>query len=149
MTNFSDLTSDGVPVGAAAGVMLAGGDWYYCDPTNGSDSNDGLTAASAKSTLLAAYNLTRNNRNDGVIFVGGATAWNPSAAFTWSNSYTHLIGATNGLPGMGQRARIVNTAANDLAVLFTLSGNGCLVENIQFFNGKDSACWSPAHAITL
>lgn len=140
MTNFNNLMSDGVPVlGSGLGVMLAGGNWYFCDPTNGNDSNDGLTAASAKSTLLAAYNLTRNNRNDGVIFLGGATAYQPSAAFTWSNSYTHLIGATNSLPGMGQRARIVNAAANDLAVLFTLSGNGCLMQNIQWFDGKDSA----------
>src|SRR3990167_10328336 len=30
-------------------------------------------------------------------------------------------------------------AANDLAVLFTLPGNGCIVKNIQFFDGKDSA----------
>ena len=141
MTTFGDALYQfgGVPVGVAAGVMLAGGKWFYCDPTNGSDSADGLTPDTAKATLLAAYNLTRNNRNDGVVFIGGATAYNPAAAFTWSNSYTHLIGATNGLFGMGQRARIVNAAANDLATLFTLSGNGCLVQNIQFFDGKDSA----------
>ncbi len=141
MTTFGDMLMQfgGVPVGAMPKVMLAGGNWYFCDPTNGSDAADGLTPVTAKATLSAAYNLTRNNRNDGVIFVGGATAWNPSAAFTWSNSYTHLLGATNGLFGMGQRARIVNTAANDLSVLFTLSGAGCLFSDIQFFDGKDSA----------
>ena len=141
MTTFGDMLFQfgGVPVGSAASVMMAGGKWFFCDPTHGSDSADGLTPATAKATLLAAYNLTRDGYNDGVIFMGGATAYSPSAAFTWSNNYTHLIGATNGLMGMGQRARITNTAANDLSVLFTLSGAGCLVANIQFFDGKDSA----------
>lgn len=120
-------------------LQQAGGNWYYCDPTHGTVSGDATSPATANSSLLICYNLCRDGYNDGVIFIGGATAYAPSAAFVWSKSYCHLIGATNALPGMGQRARIVNTAANDLAVLFTLSGSGCCFANIQFFDGKDKA----------
>ena len=125
--------------GAASLLMSAGGNWYFCDPTNGSSSGDALTPQTANTNLLTVYNLCRDGYNDGVVFIGGATAYNPSAAFTWSKNYTHLIGATNSLPGMGQRARIVNTTTNDLATLFTLSGSGNLIANIQFFDGKDNA----------
>lgn len=120
-------------------LQQAGGKWYYCDPTHGTVSGDATSPETANSSLLICYNLLRDGYNDGVIFIGGATAYSPSAAFTWSKSYAHLIGATNALPGMGQRARITNTAANDLATLFTLSGSGCCFANIQFFDGKDSA----------
>lgn len=130
----------GVPLSPGMGALgLAGGKWYFCDPTHGTAGADGLTPESANSNLKTVYDLCRDGYNDGVIFIGGATAYKPTTAFTWSKNYTHLIGATNELPGMGQRARIVNDAAYDLAVLFTLSGSGCLIANIQFFDGKDSA----------
>lgn len=134
VSKLGDL-ADGL--GALGLLMAAGGKWYYCDPTSGTGSGD--SPENATPSLLDAYNLCRDGYNDGVIFIGGATAYSPTAAFTWSKSYCHLIGVTNGLPGMGQRARITNTAANDLSVLFTLSGSGCLIQNIQFFDGKDSA----------
>lgn len=136
ISGLSDL-SDGL---SALGILMqAGGNWYYCNPTNGTSSGDALTPATANSSLDTCYGLTRSGYNDGVIFIGGATAYSPSAAMTWSNNYCHLIGATNSLPGMGQRARVVNTAANDLGTLFTLSGSGCCIANMQFFDGKDSA----------
>src|SRR3990167_1059165 len=133
---LSDLVDGNAALGA---LMAAGGTWYYCDPTNGTSGGDGLSPETANSSLLTVYNLCTDGVNDGVIFIGGATSYQPAAAFEWSKDFTHLIGATNSLPGMGQRARIVNTAGNDLSVLFTLSGDGCLVANIQFFDGKDSA----------
>src|SRR3990167_4124507 len=138
VSTLSDL-ADGAS--SLSVLMQAGGLWYYFDPTNGSTSGDGLTAATANSNLETVYALLRDGYNDGVVFIGGATSYQPSTAggIVWSKSFAHLIGATNSLPGMGQRARIVNTAANDLSVLFTLSGSGCMVANIQFFDGKDSA----------
>lgn len=136
IAQLSDL-SDGSAVASLLGV--AGGNWYYCDPTNGSANGDGLTPTTATNSLAVAYGLCRSGYNDGVFFLGGATAYKPTTAITWSNNYCHLIGVTNSLPGMGQRARIVNDATNDLTTLFTLSGSGCLVANIQFFDGKDAA----------
>lgn len=134
-SHLSDLV-DGALAGLFAGIR---GNVYWVDPTNGSDGSDGTSPASAKATLAAAYALTTANQNDVVFFIGGPTGDSPAAAITWSKSYTHLIGISADLPGMGQRCRVVNAAANDLAVLFTLSGNGCIVKNIQFFDGKDSA----------
>jgi len=140
MTTFGDMIKHlgGVPVGMDL-LGLNGGKWYFCDPTHGTANADGLTPDTANSDLKTVYDLCRDGYNDGVVFMGGATAYKPTVAFVWSKSYTHLIGATNALPGMGQRARIVNDAAYDLAILFTLSGSGCLIANIQFFDGKDSA----------
>lgn len=142
MTTFADMVFQlgGAAVGDGFGsIALAGGKWYFCDPTHGSANADASSPETANSSLLYCYNLLRDGYNDGVIFIGGATAYKPTAAFTWSKNYAHLIGATNDLPGLGQRARIVNDAAYDLSVLFTLSGSGCMIKNIQFFDGKDSA----------
>lgn len=142
MTTHQDMIFQfgGVPVGSGLGTLgLNGGKWYFCDPTHGNANYDGDKPEGANSDLSLMYSLLRDGYNDGVIMLGGATAYKPTTAFTWSKNYAHLIGATNALPGMGQRARIVNDAAYDLATLFTLSGSGCLVENVQFFDGKDSA----------
>jgi hypothetical protein len=127
----------GVPVGAIQEVMLAGGRWFFCDPTNGNDSYSGEKPTEAKLTLEAAYALTRDGYNDGVILIGGATAVNPAATIVWSNTYCHLIGANAALPGMGQRSRIVGTAALDLSPVIEFSGKGCLIANVQIYNGAD------------
>lgn len=126
--------------GVLAGTFLGGtiGNVYYVDPTNGNNANDALSPATAVASVTQAYNLTTANQNDVVIFIGGPTAFNPSTAMTWSKNYTHLIGISTPLP-LGQRCRIVNTSTNDLAVLFTLSASGCIVKNVQFFDGKDNA----------
>lgn len=135
---FDPTFPGGLAVGADF-IGLAGGREFFCDPTHGSDANDGTQPNMAKATLKAAYDLTRDGYNDVVYFLGGATAYNPAVAFLWSNNYTHLIGVSNGLSGMGERCRIVNTAANSLTVLITFSGAGCLVKNMQFFDGKNTA----------
>jgi hypothetical protein len=120
----------GIPVGPHSNI-------YIVDPVNGSDSNPGTSFKSPLLTPAAAYALCTANQHDTVIVLSGATAINPTAALTWAKNYTHLIGMPGNLPGMGQRSRIVNTAANDLAVLFTLSADGCIVKGLQFFDGKD------------
>ena len=125
----------GVPVDVAS----AGGKVFYYDPTNGNDNYAGTSAKAAKKTLLAGYNLLRDGYNDILVAIGGATADTPAVAFVWSKNYAHLIGANNGLPGMGQRSRIVNAAAYNLATLIEFSGSGCLIANTQFFDGKNSA----------
>ncbi len=112
---------------------------FVVDPANGAAGNDCLSFASPCLTLAAAYAKTTANHNDTVLFVGGATATEPMATITWSNSYTHLIGLTGDLPGMGQRARIVGTSANALTSVVTFSGSGCIVKNVQIFNGASTA----------
>jgi hypothetical protein len=66
--------------------------------------------------------------------MGGATAYNPSAAFDWSKNYTHLLGASASLPGKGQRCRVVAQLATALTQAMTVSGAGCVFKNIQFNN---------------
>ncbi|NLE76513.1 MAG: hypothetical protein GX605_07145, partial [Chloroflexi bacterium] len=126
------LSVAGIPRGPLSKV-------YIVDPTNGSDSNPGTTFQAPLKSVAAAYAKCAANRNDVVLFVPGPTADNPTAAMVWAKDFTHLVGLGLPLPGMGQRCRVVNHADNDLAVLFTLSGSGCIVKNIQFYDGKDKA----------
>lgn len=138
ITNFpGGVSSFGLPV--IGGLIPPGGNVYFIDPTNGSDGNNGTSPDDAFASLAVAYAALTANQNDVLFFIGGATAATPTAAVTWAKSYTHLIGLSSNLPGMGQRCRIVNHADNDLTVLFTVSANGCIFRNLQFFDGKDSA----------
>ncbi len=120
----------GIPRGRYSNV-------YVVDPANGDDDNPGDRWTQPLATVAAAYAKCTANQHDVVLLVGGPTADTPTAALTWAKNFTHLVGLTSPLPGMGQRARIVNSASADLAVLFTLSASGCIVRNIQFFDGKD------------
>jgi hypothetical protein len=130
ISKIADL-SDGY---AALGVLMAaGGTWYYCDPSNGTLTGDGLTPETACSNLRVLFEKTISGHNDGIFFIGGATAYNP-AIFTWDHDYTHLIGISGDLPGNGQRCRIVGLAATNLDQCMTLSGDGCIFSNIQFNN---------------
>src|SRR3990167_7329586 len=61
-------------------LMQAGGLWYYCDPTNGTSSGDGLTPQTANTNFETVYALCRSGYNDGVVFIGGATAYVPTTA---------------------------------------------------------------------
>jgi hypothetical protein len=131
--NVNDfLVMNGIPRGPLSQVFIV-------DPVNGSDSNPGTNFAAPLQTVAAAYALCTADQHDTVVMIAGDTADTPTTAITWAKDYTHLIGLSGDLPGMGQRCRIVNHADNDLAVLFTLSSNGCIVKNIQFYDGKNSA----------
>lgn len=127
----------GIPRGRYSNV-------YVVDPVNGSDSNPGTKWTAPLLTVTAAYAKCTADQHDVVVMVSGDTADNPAASITWAKDYTHLIGLSSNLPGLGQRCRIVGTAANALTPVITFSGNGCIVRNIQFYNGKetdtDSGC---------
>lgn len=139
MPTFKDMVKQlgGVPV-ATEDLFLAGGKWYFCDPTNGTAGGSGRTPSTACSSLETTYGYLRDAKNDGIIFLGGATGNTLAAALTWSKSYTHLIGVSSPLPGMGQRCRVIAAAASDLATCITVSGSGCVFRNIQFYNAGDT-----------
>lgn len=111
---------------------------YLVDPVNGSDTNSGDRWTKPLASVAAAYAKCVADQHDTVLFLSGDTADNPAASITWAKDYTHLIGLSSNLPGVGQRCRIVGTAGNDLTPVATFSGNGCIVRNIQFYNGKDA-----------
>ena len=137
MTSFDDMVFGlgGVPL--IGGLPFSGKSRaYFVDPLRGNDSNHGRTAANALASVAAAYAKTVDGQNDVVVFIGGANSDKPVAPIVWANTYTHLIGVSGPL-SMGQRCRITNDASLDLATLFELRGSGCIVKNIQFFDGKD------------
>ena len=140
ISTLSDLADGAAALG---GVIGAGGNHYYVDPNNGSDGNDGLSPKTAKASLETAYAMTTSGQNDVVFFIGGASAFNPTAAMDWANDYTHLIGLSVPLPGQGARCRVVALAATALTQAMTVSGDGCVISNMQFSNEKASgACGS-------
>ena len=121
----------GIPRGPNSNVFVV-------DPLAGSDSNSGKTFESPLATLKAAYDLCTTNQNDVVLLVGGPTANALAASLNWAKGYTHLIGLSADLPGVGQRARVTGAAALDLTYLIDFQGAGCVVKNVQFFNGGDA-----------
>jgi len=139
-TNFPHgITSMGVPV--LGNGFFSGGTHYFVDPANGSDSNDGLTWSTAKSTLTAAYNLCTTGKNDVVYLIGdgGTTATariTASGGLTWSKNATHLIGITAPSKQF-QRARISHSSSAGVGVtpLLTISGSGCYFSNLSIFQG--------------
>lgn len=111
---------------------------YFVDPANGSDSNDGRNPTKPLLTLAAAYAKTTANQNDAVVLIGSPTGNNLATELDWSKSYTHLVGLSAPL-AMGQRARVVNPSTADLDYVLKVSGSGCIIRNVQFYDGKDKA----------
>ena len=114
------------------------GSVFYCDPVNGLDVNPGTSPKSAVQTLAAGYALLTSGNNDVLVLIGnGASTGSArlSAAFTWAKNACHLVGVC--APSMvSQRARIAPTAAiAAFANFFTVSGNGCLFQNLSWFHG--------------
>ncbi len=130
LTEYAVLA--GIPVGPKSAI-------YVVDPANGSDSNPGTSIKAPLLTLAAAYAKCTTNENDTVLLVGGPTANTPAAALDWAKSYTHLVGLSADLPGTGQRCRLVGSADVDSAYIVDFQGNGCIVKNVQFFQGNNAA----------
>ena len=125
------LMLSGIPRGPYSNV-------YVVDTVNGSDSNNGTSVQWPLASVEAAYALCTDAQHDVVLMIAGATANNLTATIAWSKNYTHLVGWSPDMPGMGQRCRIVGTTAVDPVALITFSGQGCIVKNIKFSNEKDA-----------
>lgn len=110
---------------------------FMVDPASGNDANAGDRFTQPFKTLAAAYAACTADRHDTVLFLSRAAGDTLTASLDWAKSYTHLIGLSSPLPGVGQRARVLGGAATDISPVVTFSGNGCIVKNIQFYNGKD------------
>lgn len=126
------LALQDVPFGPKSNIVVY-------DPVNGLAANPGSALTAPLLTLTAAKAKVTTGQNDTVIAIPGDSADEPATALTWALDYTHLIGYGNNLPGMGQRCRIVGTAALDLAQILTISGSGCLFKNLKFSNEGDAA----------
>lgn len=131
----------GIPLGPTSKVIVV-------DPVNGSASNDGLSFKTPLAGLEAAFALVTANKNDTIILVGGATGITLADTIAWNKSYTHLVGLSSNVPGVGQRCRVVAGSGTDETQCMTVSANGCIFRNIQFFNGNDTAALAKAITIT-
>lgn len=122
--------------------------YVHSENPNANNQNMGTDPNFPMSTLLAAYNRTISGQNDVVVLVGQATGYALAAPLVWANNYTHLIGECAELGGMGQRCRVTGSDVLDLLNLVTFQGSGCIVKNVQFYNGADAAQNSGAVVVT-
>lgn len=120
------------------GKLLAVGNVYYLNPVNGNDTTGDGSSAKPYKTLATAYAACVSGNNDVVVLIGdGSTTATArvDAAFTWAKNATHLLGICSPTL-MSQRARIAPTASTTaFKAFFTVSGNGCIFQNIQWFHG--------------
>lgn len=134
--------------GFLGGQGVTQGTHWFVRPATGSDSRDGRSMASAFATLQAALAAATEDKNDIVFLVSEGNSASEctarvttagAAALDWNKDLVHLIGVNAG-GRVSQRSRVAfestfATAAN----LFTVSANGCLISDIQFFAGVADA----------
>jgi hypothetical protein len=119
------------------------GQVWWVNPYTGSDANDGKTPATAFATLTQAHASATDSNNDVVYLIANSNTASQTTCYlndnlVWSKNLLHLIGV-NGSPLFSQRSRIAFSAAFAAAKnLFTLSGNGCLMQGLEFFEGVAS-----------
>jgi hypothetical protein len=140
MTTFSDVVYQlgGMPV--MAGVPYGvNANYYFLDPTNGSDSNDGLSLDKPLATLAAAYAKCTANQHDTIFYIAGSSSVTISAALDWAKNYTHLIGICAPTE-VAQRARFFQLATlTGASPLLTVSATGCIFKNFYIFQGVNDA----------
>ena len=128
---------NGIVPGLGGDIVMAGGNQFFLDPTNGSDSNDGKSPTSAFLTLPVAFAALTNANNDILFLIGGSKPLDLSATFTWNKSYTHLIGLCSAT-GVDNRARIFQLAGTTFTPLLTISATGCFFKNFEIAQGPAS-----------
>lgn len=150
---FTSATKDAINANFTSlfGGLLQVGNVYFCQPTTtvAAASQDG-SQTKPFSTLLAAYNACVSGHNDVVVLVGdGSTAATArvNSSFTWSKNATHLLGICSPVL-LSQRARIAPTGTTTaFTPFFTISGNGCVFQNIQWFHGFDTGTTSQINLV--
>lgn len=115
------------------------GNVYYCDAVNGNDNSGNGSLQAPVASLAAGYALLVSGHNDVLVIIGnGASSGSQRiVSFTWAKSAAHLIGVC-APSALSQRARIANATTSGLTMttpFFTVSGSGCLFQNISWFHG--------------
>ena len=113
--------------------------YYFVDPANGNDSNDGLTLETAVAGIETAEGKCVANQHDAVIYIAGSSGNNLAAALTWDKSYTHLIGVA-APTRIAQRSRIFQTSTlTGASPLLNITATGCIFKNFYIFQGVNDA----------
>ena len=143
MTTFGDQVFQfgGVPVGSGMlPVMGYGAKAFFVHGSSGNDGNSGLKPSDPLKTLTAAYALCTSGQGDVVYILndGSTSATVRDVALTWAKNNTHIIGL--GAPAINNRARIStvsgSTDVDAYTPYLTLSGSGCIVSNVSWFQGN-------------
>ncbi len=134
--NISDINTNFAGLAAAAagstGVVL------YCNPSSANLGPQDGSVSQPFTTLAAGYQALRSGYNDVLMLVGNGAATGTArvnASFTWAKDAAHLIGVASPVL-FSQRARIApSSGTTAFTPYFTVSGNGCIFQNIQWFMG--------------
>jgi hypothetical protein len=169
LSNFPNgISSFGVPVLGGIGGLPFTGNWWFVDPVNGLDGNQGNSPDQALQSLYRAHLLAGNGTNDVVVLIGNgqssgtarlskaaAQAVNPAATngtLNWTKNALHLIGVC--APSIyAQRARIAPPTGTYTQATFgsgnfvVVTGSGCLFSNFSLFHGfstggTNQICWT-------
>jgi hypothetical protein len=132
--NIQDINSNFQQI--LGGLTL--GNVIYCNPSaSGASTQDG-SAAYPYNSLDAAYQKGRSGWNDVIALVGNGAASGTArvnASFTWAKDALHLIGVSSPVY-YSQRSRIApSSGTTAFTPFFTISANGCIFQNIQWFMG--------------
>lgn len=121
--------------------FLTQGNKYFVRPHGGSDGAAGKSPQTAFATLAQALSVCTAGQNDVVYLMAesntasGTTDYQ-SAVLDWNKDHVHLIGVNAG-NFIGQRSRIAAlSTVTAFANLFKVSANGCLIQNIEVFQGQ-------------
>ncbi len=115
------------------------GNIWHVKPYSGNDSNTGKRPDIAFKTLAKALDSATADQNDVVLLyaesnTASLTTDYLSSTLDWNKDMVHLVGVGPYSP-MSQRSRIawLSTASSSSDIpLFTLSADGCIIQNIQF-----------------
>lgn len=147
------MTTDGYNVDFDGHLRVAGGihafpgrgKAIYCDPLNGSDTNNGRTPRTAVASLSTAYGKLTANQHDVLYLIGSGTGATISDQLEWSKSYTHLVGIA--APTPNSRARISSSGnSTSTNALLLISGDGCMFSNVRIYQGSATAA---CHAVEV
>lgn len=143
ITNYDfGVSSFGVPLFGAGGLIPVPGNVYWVDPTNGSTSGSGETPQDALKTLSAAHSLMTANQNDVAILIGNASASSSNVVYetsslSWTKDMCHIVGAM-AFNRVSHRVSIRGDATPTTQV--AVSADGCLFSNFHTFDaGTDSS----------
>lgn len=156
LTNFPNgITSFGVPVLGTIGGLPFTGNYFFVDPVNGADGNEGSVELPLK-TLYGALAKCTSGNNDVVVLIGNGAASGSARLSTalaqsitssatngtlnWNKDATHLVGVCSPT-AVAQRARIAppsgtytQTTFNSTAFV-NVTASGCYFANISVFCG--------------
>lgn len=144
--NIADINANFTEV---LGVSTPG-QVLYCYPSSGYLGTQDGSIDKPFSDLVTALAAAESGKNDIIVLVGNGAASGSarlSTGLDWSKDAVHLIGI--GAPMMvSNRARIAPTSgATAFTPFFTVSGNGCLFYNIQWFHGFDTGTSSQINMV--